>query len=127
MPLESGVEQLAPEKRNYYITQSTFHNRGRPKLELAEPIKNKQSILETIAPIRIMDRSLCIKIHYEYQFVAQQEQWIQEQKQILDVLKTHKISYIDAETILKQFRILRTDIFYPFSTSQRRIFNKSQR
>jgi hypothetical protein len=93
--------QLASEKFNYYISQWTFQDNGKLKMELARATQHKDSISEVINAIQSLHQSLGINISPVNLAITQQNQWIDKDKHTLNILKTNKMSDKEAEVLYK--------------------------
>jgi hypothetical protein len=118
--LKASGGQLAPEKCNYYLTQWTFQPNGKPKMELARATQHKETISEVINPIQTMHWSLGINISPESPIITQQNQWIDKEKHTLNISKTNKMSYTEAEILYKTIYNPQIQYLLPFLAFQKR-------
>jgi hypothetical protein len=125
--LEASGGQLAAEKCNYYITQWTFQANGKPKMESVRATQHEETISEVINPIQTMHQSLGINISPENAGIAQQNQLIDKEKHTLNILKTNKMSYREAEVLYKTIYNPQIQCLLPFLVFQKRYTTNHQK
>jgi hypothetical protein len=70
-------------------------------MELPRATQHEDTISEVINPIKTMHQLLGINISPESPIITQQNQWIEKEKYTVNILKTNKMSYTEAETLYK--------------------------
>jgi hypothetical protein len=72
-----------------------------------------------------MQRSLGINISQENPVITQQNQWIDKEKHTLNILKTNKMSYTEAEILYKTTYNPQIQYLLPFFSVPKKKYNKS--
>jgi hypothetical protein len=96
-------------------------------LGLATPRYNQNSVSEVIGTIQSWHRSLGINIYPEIRVIIQQEQWKHKEKHVINISKTQKMSYREAEVIYKTIYNPQIQYLLPFSKEKDTPNNKGNR
>jgi hypothetical protein len=83
-------------------------------MELARATQHKDSISQVINPIQTLHRSLGIDIPPGNLVITQQNQWIDKDKHTLNIFKTNKMSYREAEVLYKTIYNPQIQYLLPF-------------